>query len=144
MSIKRIKINGELVGYQAYWRASTAYFAVKAYGAAVALREAKRREREMIAADPRGPGRRIQSNNRSKITGIRLVMQNHGGRDMPYVQASWPRGNTHYSVAKHGPIGATAKAIEARERGMGVAVPHSPRQAWLMIKGGCDPVGAVA
>lgn len=84
--------------------------------------------------------RKLQANNRSTLTGLRLVMaQSHGmRRAVLYVQVSWQQGgrlrNTHYSTAKHGPIGATAMALLARADGTGQPVPLSARSAWMRMR----------
>lgn len=84
--------------------------------------------------------RKLQANNRSTLTGLRLVMaQSHGmRRPVLYVQVSWQQGgrlrNTHYSTQRHGPIGATALALLARAEGTGQPVPPSARSAWMRMR----------
>lgn len=83
--------------------------------------------------------RKLQTNNRSGIDGLRLYMDRSKGQAPTLqVQASWVsdgrRCSTHYSTKAHGPIGATALAIKAREERGGQPVGLSPRQAWARMK----------
>jgi hypothetical protein len=82
--------------------------------------------------------RRIQSNNSSGIAGLRLIyLRNRSGSKSLVVQASWCDGHkrsTSYSVERHGPIKATALALEARQRGSEQLVGFTAREAWYRMK----------
>lgn len=84
--------------------------------------------------------RKLQSNNRSGLSGLRLVLsKSHGmARPVLYVQVSWRSAgrlcNTHFSTALHGPIRATALAMERREQGTGQAMGLTPRGAWMRMR----------
>lgn len=80
-----------------------------------------------------------RSNNTSGVIGLRLHLKRpQRGRPTWRVQASWRRRgtlcSTEFSVAAHGPIKATELAIQARERGSGVAVGMTARSAWLRLQ----------
>ncbi len=84
--------------------------------------------------------RAVQRNNASGINGLRLYMDT-SKRQAPilHVQASWVTDDgrvcsTHYSTKAHGCIGATERAIKAREERGGPPVGLSARQAWGRMK----------
>ncbi len=143
MAVQPIFENRILVGYQvrvpSHPRTLTRYFAVRKYGASQARAQAYRAERELERqATPRQRG--IQANNRSLISGIRVLYREHGASGVPvmHVQASWSRqgrkGSTDFSTEKHGRVGACELAIAARERGSGEPVGLSPRQVWNTLQ----------
>lgn len=81
----------------------------------------------------------MQRNNRSGINGLRLYMDTSKGQPPTlHVQASWARDgrvcSTHYSTRSNGCLGATQKALQAREAGTGQPMGLTARQAWARMQ----------
>jgi hypothetical protein len=84
----------------------------------------------------------LQANNPSGIAGVR-VMVSKPLSDSPrlFIQASWMHngkcGSTSYSVHRHGPLDATALALDARRRGVGLppeGLDIGAAQAWDLLR----------
>lgn len=128
----------------------TRFFADRKYGG---TEEAEREARLLAAQVPTTKkARAVQSNNRSRIPGIRPCYRTYSHKAYLYIQVSWsepkkeydyskrkhvmrPRAcSTAFSVAKYGPLGAVERALVLRASKTGEPMPCSARQAWEWMK----------
>ena len=140
MSIRTIRKAGKIVGYQAIGGAGgpglTAYFGVATHGDAEALRLATARADEFEAEHATAP-RPAQQGNAGGIPGLQLVYQQ---ADPPvlYAAATFRKNGRNarraYSTQVHGKEGAVALALAAREKGAGVRLGLTAREALAALE----------
>lgn len=153
MPIHRLQF-GRTNGFQVRVGPRSKLFSIRKLGGeSQALRLAKQYERALKIEHPSpsmrgrpGPRANVSKINTSGLVGLRAVHVNYSDFGVPTlcIQASWSKkghaGSTNISTTKHGVLEAVRLAILARERGAGMIVGLTPRQAWLILKRGVSQI----
>lgn len=133
MSIRTIKKNGVVVGYQAIAGDGGAGWSIYVPAAAPdALSTAEALSADLVSAHKASRPQR----KRDPLTGLRLALHPRKGRGAPllYAEAMWRKNGmpVHRSYSAgckgRGPLAAIALAMRAMENGTGHAISATPAQ----------------